>query len=306
MNLSKRDRLKKIWLYDKWLYILLLPGLLYYVLFKLLPIWGLAIAFQNYQPFLGLWKSKWVGFANFQSLFADPIFFRLLRNTLVFAVINIVFFFPLPIILALLLNELKNQVYKKTVQTIIYIPHFFSWIIVAGITYVLFTTEGGAVNNVIFSLSGSKVNFLSDVHLLRPLILGQTIWKEGGWGTIIFLAALTGIDPNLYEAASIDGANRFHKLWNISLPAIAPTIAILLILRMGSFLDVGFEQLFVMINAGNRDVGEVFDTYVYNVGITQGRFSFTTAVGMFKSVVACIMVVSANWWAKKAGQSGIL
>jgi putative aldouronate transport system permease protein len=188
----------------------------------------------------------------------------------------------------------------------VYIPHFFSWIIVASITYVLLTIEGGAINKILVSLTGKTVNFLSNNRTMRPMILGQVIWKEAGWGTIIFLAALTGVDANLYEAASIDGANRLHKLWHISLPTIAPTIVILLILRMGNFLDVGFEQLFVMINAGNREVGEVFDTYVYNVGIREGRFSFTTAVGIFKSVVACLMLVTANWAAKKVGQSGIL
>ncbi|MFD0677877.1 MULTISPECIES: ABC transporter permease [unclassified Paenibacillus] len=288
-----------------WLYLMLLPGLLYFILFKYMPMWGLLISFQNYQPALGLWGSKWVGTANFSRFFGDPAFWLLFRNTTILAVYNIFIFFPLPIIVALLLNELRVQWFKRSVQTLIYIPHFFSMVVVVAITYVLFTTEGGMVNESLAGLSVDKVNFLTEPWWFRPMVTLQIIWKETGFGTIIFLAALAGIDPQLYEAAKIDGANRWHQLKHITLPAIKSTIIVLLILRLGHFLDTGFEQMLLMINALNRDVGEVFDTYVYTSGILEGQFSYSTAVGLFKSVVGLILVVAANRIARKLGEEGV-
>ncbi|MCR8636720.1 ABC transporter permease [Paenibacillus radicis (ex Xue et al. 2023)] len=288
-----------------WLYLMLLPGLLYFILFKYMPMWGLLISFQNYQPALGLWGSKWVGTANFVRFFGDPAFWLLFRNTTILAVYNIFIFFPLPIIVALLLNELRVQWFKRSVQTLIYIPHFFSMVVVVAITYVLFTTEGGMVNESLAGLGVDKVNFLTEPWWFRPMVTLQIIWKETGFGTIIFLAALAGIDPQLYEAAKIDGANRWHQLKHITLPAIKSTIIVLLILRLGHFLDTGFEQMLLMINALNRDVGEVFDTYVYTSGILEGQFSYSTTVGLFKSVVGLILVVAANRIARKLGEEGV-
>ncbi|WP_081823893.1 ABC transporter permease [Paenibacillus sp. UNC451MF] len=288
-----------------WLYIMLLPGLIYFLLFKYLPMWDLLIAFQDYQPALGFWGSRWVGMEHFSRFFSDPIFWDLFRNTAILAVYNIVLFFPLPIIVALMLNELRIQWFKRTVQTFIYIPHFFSIVVVVGISYVMFTTEGGIVNEAVAGIGAEKINFLTAPEWFRPMVTLQVIWKETGYGTIIFLAALAGVDPSLYEASKIDGASRWHQLWYITMPAIKSTIVILLILRLGHFLDTGFEQMLLMINALNREVGEVFDTYVYTNGITQGQFSYSTTVGLFKSVVGLILVVAANYIARKAGEEGV-
>ncbi len=294
-------RLKK----DKWLYLLLIPGLLYFIVFKYAPMWGLIIAFQDYSPFKGVLGSEWVGFDHFKNFFQNPDFFRLLRNTFILAVLDLVFFFPAPIILALLLNELRINLYKRTVQTLIYVPHFMSWVIIASITYIFFTTSGGVANEIVAHFYGKEINFLSSPDWFRPLIMGQIIWKETGWGTVIFLAALATVDQEQYEAAIVDGAGRFRRLWHVTLPAVRSTIIVLLILRLGNFLDTGFQQIFLMTNSLNRDVADVFDTYVYFVGITQGAFSYSTAVGLFKSVVGIILVLGANKLAKKMGQEGI-
>lgn len=290
---------------DKWMYILLLPGLLYFLIFKYVPMWGALIAFKNYQPFTGFWNSEWVGFEHFRNFFQNPDFYKLLRNTLLLSLYNLLFFFPAPIILALMLNEIRVAFYKRTIQTLIYVPHFISMVIVASITYVLLTTQGGVVNQFIESRGGTPIDFLSDPDWFRPLIILQTIWKECGWGTIIFLAALAGVDVEQYEAAIVDGANRWRQMWHITLPSIRSTIIILLILRMGDVLENGFEQIYLMTNALNREVADVFDTYVYFMGITQGSFSYSTAVGLFKSLVGVVLVFGSNWLAKKFGQSGI-
>lgn len=255
---------------NKWLYIMLLPGLLYFIIFKYVPMYGLLLAFKNYQPFLGFVDSEWVGLKHFNRFFGDPLFWKLLSNTFILAAYNILFFFPLPIILALMLNELRSQAYKKWIQTMVYIPHFMSWVVIVSIAYLFFTTEGGLVNEAIASMGGEKVQFLLSPGWFRTFITGEVMWKETGWGTIIFLAALAGVDTQLYEAAKIDGAGRMRQLWHITLPAIRSTIIILLILRLGNFLDTGFEQIFLMLNSLNREVGEVFDTYVYTTGISQG------------------------------------
>ncbi|MFC5614706.1 ABC transporter permease [Metabacillus niabensis] len=295
------QRLKR----DRWLYLLLVPGLLYFLIFKYAPMWGVVIAFQDYSPFKGVFGSEWVGFENFKDFFQNPDFFRLLKNTFILAVLDLVFFFPAPIILALMLNELRINVYKRTVQTFIYVPHFMSWVIIASITYIFFTTSGGVVNEIVSFFTGKEINFLSSPEWFRPLIMGQIIWKETGWGTVIFLAALATVDQEQYEAAIVDGAGRFRRLWHVTLPAVRSTIIVLLILRLGNFLDTGFQQIFLMSNSLNRSVADVFDTYVYFVGITQGAYSYSTAVGLFKSIVGIILVLGANKLAKKMGQDGI-
>ncbi|MFB3160242.1 sugar ABC transporter permease [Neobacillus sp. 179-J 1A1 HS] len=300
-DISKFQRLKR----DKWLYLLLIPGLAYFIIFKYLPMWGIVIAFQDYSPFLGIFGSKWVGFENFIDFFKNPDFFRLLENTFILACLDLVFFFPAPIILALLLNELRLQAYKSVVQTFIYVPHFMSWVIIASITYIFFTTSGGVVNEIVSLIYGKEINFLSAPEWFRPLIMGQIIWKESGWGTVIFLAALASVDKEQYEAAIVDGAGRMRRLWHVTLPAVRSTIVVLLILRLGNFLDTGFQQIFLMSNSLNRSVADVFDTYVYFVGITQGAYSYSTAVGLFKGIVGVVLVLGANKLAKKMGQDGI-
>jgi putative aldouronate transport system permease protein len=233
------------------------------------------------------------------------MFWMLFRNTFMLAIYNLIFFFPLPIILALMLNEVRKEFFKRLIQTLIYIPHFVSWVVVVGISFLFFSAEGGIVNEMLKSIGHEPINFLLSGKWFRTVITSQVIWKETGWGTIIFLAALAGADPQLYEAARIDGASRWRQMWHITLPAIRSTIVVMFILRLGSFLDSGFEQIFLMVNPMNRDVGEVFDTYVYTMGITQGKLSYSAAVGMFKSAVSLVLVVGANFLAKKFGEDGI-
>jgi putative aldouronate transport system permease protein len=292
---------------NRWLLLLALPGVLYFLLFRYLPMWGLLIAFKRFNAALGMWASPWVGFKNFTDFFTSPNFYILFRNTFVIAIYNLLFFFPLPIILALMINSVRLDWYKRLVQTITYLPHFMSWVIVASICQVVLTTENGIINEIALAIYGTKIDFLTSPKYFRTIIIIQTIWRESGWGTIIFLAALTGIDPQLYDAAHVDGANAWQRLWNITLPAITGTIVTLLILRLGHFLDTGFSQIFLMLNPLNRDVGEVFDTYIYRVGIREGnRLSYTTAVGLFKSVVGLVLVLVSDRIAKKTDNEGIL
>jgi putative aldouronate transport system permease protein len=299
---------KSVWariLRDRWLYLLVLPGVVYYIIFKLVPMFGIIVAFQNYNPYTGFIKSPFVGLKNFKDFFTHREFFLLFRNTLYISFLNIVFYFPAPILLSLLLNEVQRSWYKRGVQTLVYIPHFMSWVIVYSIFYMLFTTDGGIVNLLVEAGTGQKIRFLEDPKWFRPIVIIQTIWKETGWGTIIFLAALAGVDMEQYEAAIVDGAGRFRQLWHITLPAIKSTIVILLILRMGGVLNTGFDQIYLLTNSLNRSVANVFDVYVYEQGITRGSFSFATAVSLFKSVIGMILVYTTNYIAKKAGETGI-
>lgn len=304
VSMDKEPFLKYM-LRHKWMYLLMLPGVFYFIIFKYVPMAGLVISFQNYSPFLGIAGSEWVGAEHFKTFFMNPDFKMLFVNTFSIAVLNLVFFFPMPIILALLLNELKNKVVKKSIQTMIYIPHFISMVIVASLTFTLLNTENGAINQIVFLMTGHKLEFLSDPKYFRWIIVIQNIWKETGWGMIIFLAALAGVDTQLYEAAQVDGAGKLKQMWHITLPAIKSTIIIMLILKVGTLLNTGFEQIFLMKNSLNSSVAEVFDTYVYTLGIAQGAFSYSTAVGLFKSVVATVMVLSTNWICKKCGETGL-
>jgi putative aldouronate transport system permease protein len=287
------------------LYVMLIPGALFFILFKYLPMAGLAMAFQDYQPFLGFRGSAWVGLTHFARLFSEPDFLMLLRNTIVLALYNLILFFPMPIIVAVLLNEIMSERYKKLVQSIIYLPHFLSWVVVVGITVTVFSPSTGIVNQLLSAVGLPPQNLLFSASAFRPLITVQVIWKEMGWGTILFLASLANIDVELYDAAAIDGANRWQRLVNIVIPALMPTVIILLILRLGNFLDSGFEQIYLMQNSMNRSVSEVFDTYVYSNGIVGGQMSYSAAVGFFKSFVSLGLVLGANLLAKKAGNEGV-
>lgn len=302
---EKRERFINYFLQHKWLYLMLVPGLIYFIVFKYVPMVGIIIAFQQYSPFKGITNSDWVGLMHFKNFFRGTDFFRLMKNTLSISLLSLLFYFPAPIILALLLNEIKSQKYKRTIQTFVYIPHFISWVIVASLTYTLLNINDGIINEIIKLLTGNTVDFLADPKYFKGLIIGQSIWKESGYGTIIFLAALSGVDVELYEAAKIDGAGRWRLMWHITLPAIKGTITIMLILRVGSILNTGYEQIYLMRNALNVSVAEVFDTYIYQMGITNAQYSFSTAAGLFKSIIGIIMVLGANWTAKKAGESGI-
>ncbi|UDF15628.1 sugar ABC transporter permease [Bacillus pumilus] len=302
---ERRKRLLNQMLSQKFLYVMILPGLIYFLVFKYVPMWGLIIAFQDYQPFLGILGSEWVGFKHFIRLFTEPTFFILLKNTLILFAMNVVIFFPIPILLALLLNEVRLALFKKFVQTMIYIPHFMSWVIVVSLSFVLLTVDGGLINELIAFFGGEKINFLLSQEWFRPMYILQVIWREAGWSTIIYLAAITAVDPQLYEAAKMDGAGRLRQMWHITLPAIKSVIVVLLILKIGDTLELGFEHVYLLINATNREVAEIFDTYVYTAGLKQGQFSYSTAVGLFKAAVGLILVMLANRLAKKFGEEGI-
>ena len=287
-----------------WLYILLIPGFVYFVVFKYLPMWGVVISFENYVPYSGIFGSQWVGLKWFKYFFANPSWLRYLKNTLILSAMNIVFFFPAPIILALMLNEIRHLRYKKLMQTLLYVPHFISIVIVVSITYVIFGTSG-IVYKLTEALAVSPVKYLTDPKIFRWMIIGQTIWKETGWGTIIFLAALTNVDMQLYEAAMVDGAGRWRRMWHITLPAIRSTIVLMLVLRMGSVLDTGYEHLILMANSLNRSVSQTLDVFVYEQGIKAGQFSYATAVGLLKSIVSVTLVVTSNKIAHALGEPGL-
>ena len=289
---------------DKWLYLLILPGVIYFLVFKYLPMWGIVISFENYVPYQGVFGSEWVGLKWFNYFFSNKAWTRYLANTLILSLMNIVFYFPAPIILALLLNEVRSAKYKKLVQTFLYVPHFISIVIVVSITLVMFSSSG-IVYKLTEQLLGHPVKYMTDPNLFRGMIIGQTIWKETGWGTIIFLAALTNVDTQLYEAAMVDGAGRLRRLWHITLPAIRSTIVLMLILRMGSMLDTGYDHLILMANSLNRSASQTLDVFVYQQGLQQAQYSYASAVGLMKSVVSVIMVVSSNKIAHMMGEQGL-
>jgi len=289
----------------KALYLMALPGIAYFIIFKYVPMGGLVIAFQDYSPFRGIFNSPWVGFEHFIRFFTEDTFVMLLTNTVVVSLLLLIFSFPIPIILALLLNEVRTKVFQRGIQTVIYLPHFMSWVIVVSLFYVLLTTDGGSINRLLESWGFGSVPFLTDPGWLRPLYTIQEIWKTAGWGTIIYLAAMTAVDLQLYEAAEIDGAGRWRQSWHITLPAIRPTIVVMFILSIGDFLELGFEHMFLLLNSLNREVGEIFDTYVYTAGIQNGQLSYATAVGLFKGLVGLILVVAANKLAKRFGEEGV-
>jgi len=287
------------------IYLMILPGLLSIVLFKYLPMFGVLISFQNYSPFRGVFGSEWAGLDHFVRLFTEQKFLILLKNTLILNLIDTCLYFPAPIVFAIILNEVRLRWFKTTLQTVVYLPHFVSMIVVVGITVVLFSGEFGGINLFLDSLGLPKYQGLNDPDHFRWVWLLQNIWKEVGWSAIIYLAALSSIDPTLYEAAKMDGANRWRQIWHITLPSLVPVILILFILRLGSFIDVGFEHIYLLQNPINLVVSDVFDTYIYRVGVQQGEFSYTTAVGLFKSVVGLVMVLSANTMAKRSGREGV-
>lgn len=296
----------------KWLYIMIVPGVIYMLVFRYLPMGGLIMAFQDFSPYNGdsmigaFIKSPFVGLDIFKKFFTGPDFFKVLKNTLSISFASLIFYFPAPIILALFLNEIKNVAFKRVTQTMVYIPHFISMVIVAALTAQLFSTTDGLVYHVLVQIFGraNAPDIMSNPGLFVHMIVGQSMWKETGYGTIIFLAALSGVDVQLYEAAEVDGANRWHKMWHITLPAIRSTIVIMLILKIGTILNTSYEQIFLMQNSMNRSVSDVFDTYIYMKGVVNGNYSMATAAGMFKSIVSMIMVLGANKLAKAFGESG--
>lgn len=289
---------------ERYLWLMALPGIAYFIVYKYVPMLGIVIAFQKFMPSKGFLRSEWVGLDNFRRIFDTPEIGQYFLNTVVISFYQIVFAFTIPIAIAILLNEVRIAVVRRVVQTLLYLPHFLSWVVVAGIFYLLFQSDG-SVNHLLADWGLRPINLLSNKDTFREMLVLQVIWKESGWGTIIYLAALTGIDPELYEAAKIDGAGRLKQMWHVTLPGIRGTIVVLFILRLGSVLDVGFEQVYLMLNPTVSSVGEVLDTYVYRVGVVNGNFSFTTAVGLLKGVVGMVLIVAANKLARTFGEKGV-
>ena len=297
---------KRLW-NNRYLIMLFIPGFIYFVVFKYIPMTGLLMAFQNYSMMLGVFESPWVGFENFRSLFSGADFLNVLKNTLVISFLKLIFGFPAPVILALMFNEINNRIYKKVVQTISYIPHFLSWVIMAGMLTALLSPSTGFVNMIIQFFGGKPIYFLADTSYFVSTLIVSDIWKDVGWGTVVYLAALSGINYEMHEAAIIDGASKVKRMIYINLPSILPTVSIMIILRMGSILDAGFDQVYNLYNTAVYDVSDIIDTYTYRMGIGSYQYSFATAAGMFKAVIGLILVLTTNWVANKLsdGETGL-
>lgn len=290
----------------RYLYLMCIPGLVYLIIFKYIPMYGIMMAFQDFSFKKGIFGSPFNNFANFKQLFTSEMFYSVLSNSVTLSVMRLIITFPVPIILALLLNEIKLKNFKKVSQTFMYLPHFISWVVLGGILTNFLSMNDGLINVLIERLIGRKINFLGSAEWFRTVIIGSSIWKEAGWGTIIYLAGLSAINPEYYEAATVDGASRYQKLWYITIPGLANTIVVMLILSVGGLMNNGFEQIYLFQNGLNLSVSEVFETYTYRIGIVGGRYSYSTAVGLFQSVVAAVMLFSANYAANKIRGDSLL
>ncbi|MCS7463001.1 ABC transporter permease subunit [Paenibacillus doosanensis] len=281
------------------LYLILLPGLLFLLLFKYTPMYGIVIAFMDFNIFDGVSGSKWVGLDQFNKLFHSEDFYHVFINTLIISLYKIVLLFPIPILIALFLNEVRKVWFKRTVQTVIFLPHFLSWVIISGLFMTILSPSGGMVNNVIQYFGGTPISFFLDNDVFRSVLVFTAGWKESGWNAIIFIAAIAGIEQEQYEAASIDGAGRIRQMLYITLPGILPTIVLVLVLRLGHLLEAGTEQILTMYNSVVYESGDVIGTFVYRQGLGQQDYSFSTAVGLFNSVVGFILIILGNELSKK-------
>jgi putative aldouronate transport system permease protein len=298
------SRVAKDWKLNKELYLLFLPVLLYYLIFHYKPMYGAQIAFKNFYPAMGISGSPWVGFMHFQNFFGSFYFFRILKNTLVISFTDLIFGFPAPIILALLINELGGKYFKRAVQTVTYMPHFISVVVICGMIHE-FTRNDGFITQLLGVFGFPQTTMLNHPKMFVPVYVISGIWQEVGWGSIIYLAALAGIDPELYEAAAIDGAGRWKQTWSITIPSIAPTIVILLILRMGRMLNVGFEKIILLYNPVTYQTADVISSFVYRKGILEFNFSYSTAVGLFNSTVNLLLLVAANSISRRINETSL-
>lgn len=284
------------------LLLMFLPPALYFIVLKYIPMAGLIIAFKDYNFRDGIWGSPWVGWAHFETLLQSPQTVQIVRNTLMLSALSVFVGFPFPIILAILLNEVRKIWFRKPVQTLVFLPHFLSWVVIGGIVLSLFSQETGIVNVWIREWTGSSFPFLYKELPWVSIFVGSGIWKTAGWSAIVYMAALTSIDPNLYESASLDGAGKLRKIWHVTLPGISPTIVLMFILSMGHIMEVGFDQIFVLQNPVVSNISEVISTYIYKIGLLGMQFSLTTAMGLFESAIGLVMVVTANQIARKFGR----
>ncbi|HOJ09449.1 MAG TPA: ABC transporter permease subunit [Clostridiales bacterium] len=287
---------------NKLIYLMLIPALVYIIVFRYVPMYGVQIAFKDYSFSRGIWGSEWIGLRNFRDFFTSIYCWRVIRNTILINLISLFFAFPIPIILALLLNEVKCMAFKRTVQTITYMPYFVSLVVTVGIIYDFFSNNG-IVNSMLSYLGIEPIQFLQKPQWFRPLYIGSGIWQEAGWNSILYLAALTNIDPTLYEASDLDGANRWKQTLHVTLPGIMPVIVIMLILRMGNMMNVGIEKIILMYNPLTLETGEVISTYVYKRGIQEMSYGFSAAVGLINSTINLILLTASNWMSSKLSEN---
>lgn len=298
------DRARRVWARDKWLYVIMLPPALYFFIFHYIPMYGVILAFKDFSPAKGILGSPWVGLKNFEQFFTNPYSFTILKNTIIFRGLHLTLGFPMPIILALLLNELTSERFKRLVQTSSYLPHFISLVVVAGMVSSFLSTNG-MINQIVAALGGQARPWLMDPNWFRPIWLVTGMWQHAGWTAVIYLASLTGINPELYEAAAIDGAGRFQRLRYVTVPGLMPTIIIMFLLRVGQFLNLDFQLILLLYTPSTYEVADVLGTFIYRRGILSADFSYATAVGLFQSFVGLFFIVGANKIAKKLGGVGL-
>jgi putative aldouronate transport system permease protein len=298
------QRVKADWRRNKALYLLVLPVLLFYLIFHYKPMYGAIIAFKDYTPALGIADSPWVGFDNFTRFFTSPYFVRLIKNTILLSLYELIFGFPAPIILALLLNEVRNKKFKGIAQTITYLPHFISMVVVTGMI-TNFAMTSGLFNDIIVFFGGERSPLLQNPDLYRTIYVASSIWQEVGWGSIIYLSALSGVDSQLYEAAAIDGAGKWQQLIHVTFPAIMPTIIIMLILKTGSMMSMGYEKTILLYNPSTFETADIISSYIYRVGLLEMNWSYSTAIGLFNSVINCVLLVFTNKLSKKYSETSL-
>ena len=287
------------------LLIMLIPAVVWFLVFEYYPMYGVIIAFKKYRILEGIVGSPWVGLDNFERLFRSPTFLNVFRNTLLISFYKLIFGFPAPIILALLLNEIRIQKFKKAVQTISYLPHFISWVVISALIRQLFSPTSGVVNHLLLLIGLEPINFMIEPGFFRPMIVMANIWKDVGWGSILYLAAISSIDPQLYEAATVDGAGRFRQAISITLPSLAPVIVILFILRVGFLMNAGFEEIFNLYNPITYSVGDILDTYAYRVGLVEFDYSYSTTISLFKNVIGLLMLIFTNAIVRRFSDYGV-
>ncbi|MDO3677119.1 ABC transporter permease [Paenibacillus ehimensis] len=310
-NAASLNRKKSKWklvVEQKYLFLMSLPFVIWLIIFNYVPIWGWTMAFQNYKPGKAFSEQTWVGFDNFIKLFQEPHFYLVLRNTLAMSTMSLIVGYTVPILFAILLNEIRVVAFKRTMQTISYLPHFVSWVVVAGIITKMLSTDGGIINEILVGLHliDKPIQFMAQGHWFWGIVTLSDLWKEMGWSSIIYLAAIAGIDPELYEAAKVDGAGRFRRIWHITLPGIRPTIMVMLVLSIGWLTSIGFEKQYLLGNSIVQDYAEVLDLYVLNYGIKLARFSFGTAVGIVNTIVSIALLLAANWLFKRLTKESVI
>ena len=301
---SRKHVANRIW-QNRYIYMMVIPVLVYMILFKYMPMYGTIIAFKKYSAKRGIWGSKWVGFTNFNKFLSDPYFYKLIRNTLLINLYSLLFAFPSSIMFALLLNEIKHQNYRKIVQTIAYLPHFISTVVVCGLVTNFLRSNGGLINDLIVMLGGERVAFMNKPEYFRGIYVISEIWQHLGWDAIIYIAALTAIDPQLYEAARVEGANRFQQTIYVTLPCIASTVIIMLLMRIGNMMNLGHEKILLLYNGATYETADVISTYVYRRGLLTSDFSYGTAIGLFQSLIAFVLIISTNYLSKKLNDTSL-